>query len=120
MMPSRGFDLVTSACPPATNQEGSMKPRRERPMELTGELTDQVAVVTGAGQGIGKATALALASAGATVVAVDVNGDGAKETAAAITAKGQRALPIQADIGSVQDIDRMVTEVIRAFTKVDI
>jgi len=84
------------------------------------ELTDQVAVVTGAGQGIGKATALALTAAGATVVAVDVNGDSAKETAAAITAMGQRALPIQADMGSVQDIDRMVTEVISAFTKVDI
>jgi NAD(P)-dependent dehydrogenase (short-subunit alcohol dehydrogenase family) len=84
------------------------------------EQTDQVAVVTGAGQGIGKATALALAAAGATVVAVDVNGDSAKETAAAITAIGQRALSIQADMGSVQDIDRMVTEVISAFTKVDI
>jgi 2-keto-3-deoxy-L-fuconate dehydrogenase len=38
------------------------------------QLSDQVALVTGAGQGIGKASALALAAAGANVVAVDIDG----------------------------------------------
>ena len=84
------------------------------------ELADQVAVVTGAGQGIGRASALALAEAGATVVAVDINGEGAKEAAAAITAKGARGLAIQADIGSVQEIDRMVAQAIGELGKIDI
>ena len=84
------------------------------------ELSDQVAVVTGAGQGIGKATALALAAEGATVVAVDINGDSAKDTVTAIATKGQRGVPIQADIGSVQDIDRMMDEVTNAFSRIDI
>ena len=40
------------------------------------DLTDKVAIVTGAGQGIGRAIALRLAGAGATVVVAEL-GDGA-------------------------------------------
>jgi len=84
------------------------------------QLSDRVALVTGAGQGIGKASALALAAAGADVVAVDINGETAKDTTAAIAAMGRRGLPIKADMGSVQDIDRMVAEAIAAFGRIDI
>jgi NAD(P)-dependent dehydrogenase (short-subunit alcohol dehydrogenase family) len=84
------------------------------------ELTGQVALVTGAGQGIGKAAALALAAAGADVVAADINGKSAKETAEAVAASGRRGLAIPADVGSVQDIDRMVAEAIAAFGRIDI
>ena len=83
-------------------------------------LSNQVALVTGAGQGIGKATALALAAAGANVVAVDINGQSAKEAAAAVTAAGPKGLAIQADMGSLPDIDRMVAETIAAFGKIDV
>ena len=84
------------------------------------QLSDRIALVTGAGQGIGKASALALAAAGADVVAVDINGQSAKDTAAAIATMGRRSLSIQADMGSVQDIDRMVAEAIAAFGRIDI
>jgi len=84
------------------------------------QLSDRIALVTGAGQGIGKASALALAAAGADVVAVDINGQTAKDTTAAIAAMGRRGLSIQADMGSVQDIDRMVAEAIAAFGRIDI
>jgi meso-butanediol dehydrogenase/(S,S)-butanediol dehydrogenase/diacetyl reductase len=84
------------------------------------QLSDQVALVTGAGQGIGKASALALATAGANVVAVDIAGQSAKDTAAAVAKMGRRGVPIQADMGSVQDIDRMVAEAIAAFGRIDI
>jgi NAD(P)-dependent dehydrogenase (short-subunit alcohol dehydrogenase family) len=81
---------------------------------------NQVAIVTGAGQGIGKAAALALADAGAHVVAVDIDAEGAQATAAAVAAKGRRSLAIQADMGSVADIDRMTVETIAAFSSIDI
>ena len=84
------------------------------------ELSDQVAIVTGAGQGIGKAAALALAAAGAHVVASDINGASAEETAAAIAASGRRARAIQADVGNTQDIDRLVREAVASFGRIDV
>src|SRR5580704_17694505 len=84
------------------------------------ELSNQVALVTGAGQGIGKAAALALAAAGANVVVTDINAASVQETAAAVVATGRRALAIQADVGNTRDIDRMVTEAVASFGKIDI
>jgi NAD(P)-dependent dehydrogenase (short-subunit alcohol dehydrogenase family) len=86
----------------------------------TMQLSDRVALVTGAGQGIGKASALALADAGAAVAVVDINGETVRETAAAIEARGRRALALQADLGSVEAINRMVDEVIADFGRIDI
>jgi len=98
----------------------SAAPMRSIEEEMRMELSGRVAIVTGAGQGIGKAAALALAAAGADVAAADINGQSVYETAAAIAASGRRGLAIQADVGSVQDIDRMVAEAIAAFGSVDI
>ncbi len=84
------------------------------------ELTGQVALVTGAGQGIGKACALALAGAGAHVVATDINASGAEETAAAVAAFQRRSLALRADVGDVQEIERMVARTVEAFGAVDI
>jgi NAD(P)-dependent dehydrogenase (short-subunit alcohol dehydrogenase family) len=84
------------------------------------DLSDQVIVVTGAGQGIGRASALALAAAGATVVAVDINAESAKEVEAAVKERSKRGLSIQADTGSLPDIDRMIGKTVEAFGRVDI
>src|ERR1700726_1247757 len=84
------------------------------------ELSDQVAIVTGAGQGIGKAAALALAAAGADVVATDINGASVEQTAATIAATGRRARAIQADVGNTQDIDRLVREAVASFGRIDV
>ncbi|WP_330328753.1 3-hydroxybutyrate dehydrogenase [Streptomyces sp. NBC_00536] len=48
------------------------------------DLTGRVALVTGAGSGIGRACAIALAAAGAAVHVVDVDGESAAATAAAV------------------------------------
>lgn len=48
------------------------------------QLTDKIALVTGAGSGIGRATAHAFAALGATVIATDVNETGGHETVAQI------------------------------------
>jgi len=83
------------------------------------ELSGQVALVTGAGQGIGKAAALALAAAGADVAVSDINEASVKETAAAVAAAGRRTLAIRADVGNLAEIDRMVSEALAHFGKID-
>jgi len=83
-------------------------------------LTNQVALVTGAGQGIGRATAQALAGAGAHVTVVDINREMAEATADSILAQQHRALPIQADVGELNDIDRMVRDALAQFGQIDI
>ncbi len=83
-------------------------------------LTDRIALVTGAGQGIGKASALNLAQEGANVAVVDINGQTAEQTAGEILALGRQGLALQADVGDLGEIDRMVRQTIDAFGRIDI
>jgi NAD(P)-dependent dehydrogenase (short-subunit alcohol dehydrogenase family) len=83
-------------------------------------LTNQVALVTGAGKGIGKASALALAAAGAHVVVADIDRQTAGATANAIMSLQRRVLAVQADVGDLQDIDRMVRQALETFGQIDI
>lgn len=71
-------------------------------------LKDKIAVVTGAGRGIGAATATRFAQEGAWVVCVDIDGTSARETAESIDAAGGGAVPVEADIGSVDGNRAMV------------
>jgi NAD(P)-dependent dehydrogenase (short-subunit alcohol dehydrogenase family) len=83
-------------------------------------LTNQVALVTGGGQGIGKASALALAEAGAHVVVADIDPQNAGTTADAIMSSQRRALALQADVGDLEQIDRMVRQTLEQFGHIDI
>jgi NAD(P)-dependent dehydrogenase (short-subunit alcohol dehydrogenase family) len=78
------------------------------------------AIVTGAGVGIGRACAIALAEAGANVVASDINLETAEATANAAGEYQRRAIAVQADVGSLADIDRMVMTTLEAFGRIDI
>jgi NAD(P)-dependent dehydrogenase (short-subunit alcohol dehydrogenase family) len=78
------------------------------------DLSDQVALVTGAAGGLGRATALALAEAGADV-ALGLRDLGAgTDVAGEIEAHGRRALPLQMDVTRLDEvfdaIDRTVGE----------
>ena len=84
------------------------------------DLTNQVALVTGAGQGIGKAAAEALAEAGAHVIVADIDRAKATAVAEAIMAGQHRAAAVQADVGDLREIDRMVQEALAAFGQIDI
>ena len=75
-------------------------------------LAGRVAVVTGSSRGIGRATAERLAAMGA-ALAVNYRSDeaGARETAAAITERGGRAITVQGDVSVEDDVTRMFKEI---------
>ena len=83
-------------------------------------LDGKVALVTGAGRGMGRATALALANEGADVAVTDILADAVEETATDARAAGRRSVPIAADIGAGEDIDRVLAAAVAALGRVDI
>ncbi|HAL48971.1 MAG: 3-oxoacyl-ACP reductase FabG [SAR202 cluster bacterium] len=84
------------------------------------DLENKVALVTGAGRGMGRAIAMALAGEGASVALTEINAETLEEAATAVRGLGQPSLAIQADVGNLSDIDRMVQETVDKFGRVDI
>jgi 3-oxoacyl-[acyl-carrier protein] reductase len=86
-----------------------------------GKLAGKVAIVTGASKGIGAAIASHLGGEGAAVVVNYASSkEGAERVVAEITAKGGRAIALQADVARQADVDRLVAETVRAFGRLDI
>jgi 2-deoxy-D-gluconate 3-dehydrogenase len=82
------------------------------------DLSGQVAVVTGANAGIGQAIAVALAGAGADVALVGRTP--ATETLAQVEALGRRGVLIAADLGTIEPVDRIVSETLDGLGRLDI
>lgn len=75
------------------------------------DLTDRVAMVTGAGSGIGQRIALGLAQCGADVALLDRRTDGGlQETADAIASTGGRSIQIAADVTSGAAVAKAVAQ----------
>lgn len=83
-------------------------------------LTDQVAVVTGAGRGIGAATAVALAEAGADVVISARSEDQLAEVAGRIEAAGRRAHVVVADLSDLDAVAALAPAAVAAFGRLDV
>jgi len=83
-------------------------------------LTDQVAVVTGAGRGIGAATAVALAEAGADVVISARTTEQLEEVAAQIEAAGRRAHIVPADLSDLDAVAGLASAAVEAFGRLDV
>jgi 3-oxoacyl-[acyl-carrier protein] reductase len=85
------------------------------------DLTNRVALVTGASRGIGRAIALALAAAGARVV---INyrdrGDAAEQVAATIREAGGRADVLQADVADRESVDALIRQIMALAGGLDI
>ena len=75
-------------------------------------------IITGAASGIGRATALIFAREGANVVCADINEGGARDTAAAVNAKGSQALALRADVTKRAEVNDMVARALAAFGSV--
>jgi 3-oxoacyl-[acyl-carrier protein] reductase len=85
------------------------------------KLDGKVAIVTGASKGIGASIARHLADEGAAVVVNYASSkDGAERVVGEITAKGGRAIAVQADVARAADVDRLFAETARAFGRLDI
>ncbi len=75
-------------------------------------LNGNTAIVTGAGRGIGRDIALALAGQGADVAVLDVDIEGAKETAGLIEEAGQGALAVKCNVADYAEVQECVKEVL--------
>ena len=83
-------------------------------------LKDKVAIITGGASGIGKATAILFAEHGAKVVVADIDEQGANETLADIHDAGNAAIYVQTDVTISDNTERMVTETVNTYGKLDI
>jgi NAD(P)-dependent dehydrogenase (short-subunit alcohol dehydrogenase family) len=83
-------------------------------------LKDKVAIITGGASGIGRGTAVKFAEEGASVVVADITEPEGKTTAAEASRKGGESIFVRCDVTSSQQVQEMVSRVIRKFGHIDI
>ena len=82
---------------------------------------NKVALVTGSGRGIGRAIALRLAQDGADVLVNYVHNQApAEEVVSQIRGMGRKSLAVRANVGKVEDIDRLYEALAQNFDRLDI
>lgn len=81
-------------------------------------LAGKVAIVTGCDTGLGQGMALGLAGAGCDIVAVTRKTP--TETQQKVQALGRRFTAVQADLGTLEPVERIVSHALDTFGKVDI
>jgi NAD(P)-dependent dehydrogenase (short-subunit alcohol dehydrogenase family) len=83
-------------------------------------IAGKIAIVTGASRGIGEAIAKGFAQAGADLVLVGRNLSALEKVAKEIEGLGRKALPISADIGKSEEIQKAVGAAVEVFPRIDI
>ena len=84
------------------------------------QLTNQIAVVTGAGRGIGRAIALKFANEGADVVVVSRTQENSEKVAAEIRALGRKAWAFAVDVSDAAAVSAAAEKILAEAGKVDI
>ena len=84
------------------------------------DLTNKVALITGASSGIGRASAIALAGQGASVAIAARRVEKLEELKKEIEGKGGKALVIPMDVTKKEDIEAGVKKIVETFGRLDI
>src|ERR1022692_1442907 len=84
------------------------------------QLSNQIAVVTGAGRGIGRAIALKFAAEGADVVCVSRTRENSGKVAAEIRALGRKAWAFAVDVADAAAVSTVAEKILADCGKVDI
>jgi NAD(P)-dependent dehydrogenase (short-subunit alcohol dehydrogenase family) len=84
------------------------------------DLTNKVAIVTGASKGIGEAVARGLAEFGAKVIVSSRKQEGVEAVAERLRQDGLPAVAVAAHVGDPSAIHRLVDETIRLFGRLDV
>ena len=84
------------------------------------DLTDRVALVTGAARGLGSAISIAMAGAGADVALGLRDASTGTDVAAEVEKLGRRSMRLQMDVTDLAQIHRAVEEAVEAFGRIDI
>jgi 3-oxoacyl-[acyl-carrier protein] reductase len=84
------------------------------------DVSDRVALVTGAGRGNGEAIAVELAANGATVVVNDLEEAPAESTAESIRDDGGEAIALTADVSDKEAVESMVAEAVDEVGTIDV
>ncbi|MFN3370419.1 MAG: SDR family NAD(P)-dependent oxidoreductase [Sphingomonadaceae bacterium] len=84
------------------------------------DLSERVAIVTGATRGLGRAIAGGLAAAGAHVVVVARDPDACRRTADELSASGPRAHPLAADVADWAAAPALIEAAAAAFGRLDL
>lgn len=87
---------------------------------MTTDLRGKVALVTGAGQGVGQGIAFALAAAGARVVLAGRTLGKAQASADEVSSRGGKALAVECNVKSADDLANTVQAAVHEFGGLDI
>lgn len=84
------------------------------------DLTNRVAIITGARRGMGKAHALVLAKAGAKVVVSDISQPECEAVVQEIEKAGGEAIAIKCDVSKKSEVDELIKKTVLKFGRLDI
>ncbi len=84
------------------------------------QLTNKVAIVTGAGRGIGRAIAIAYAAEGAYVVIAARSEDQLNKVADEISANGGNVLAVPTDLRNRTEVENLVHKTVESYSQIDI
>jgi 3-oxoacyl-[acyl-carrier protein] reductase len=84
------------------------------------DLQDKIAIVTGSARGLGKSTAEILAKRGAHVIVADRDFGPATLVAEMIVAQGGRAIPMELDVASTEQVNDGFRHLIDEYGQIDI